>query len=188
MFLCHKHFDSPKILSVAHQHDLAADVDLQLVEFLEVLRRPVIGIDHIGLDVARGRHAIEGHDHSRIVLIRIAFDTLTRGPMHFDPGRRSHIDTDLRGIVHPDFVLDNLSIEPCIAKFLRDIVGGRFVLDGARHVGIFCENAQMLFGKLGIGHCQEARFRGLLRSRIPKTEDGRGCSGRCGSASACCRR
>ena len=90
VFLRHEHFHSAKILPVAHQHDLAAHVDVQLLELLEVLGRAVVGIDHVGLGVARGRHAVEGHHHARIVLIRIAVDVLARGAVHFDSGGRGH--------------------------------------------------------------------------------------------------
>ena len=83
------------------------------------------------------------------------------------------IDADFRGIVHPDFVFDDFGVESGVAKFLRDIVGGRFVFDRARHVRSLGQNAQMLFRQLGIGHGQEARFRGRLRSGVAKTEDGR---------------
>ena len=172
MLLRDENFDSAKILPVAHQHDLAAHIDLQFVEFLEVVRRPVVGVDHIGFDVARGRHAVEGHDHARIVLIRIVVDVLARGTVHLDSGRRGQIDADFGGIVHPDFVLDDLGVEPGVAEFLRDVVGGRLVFDSARHVRSLGQNAQMLFRELGIGHRQKARFGRLLGGRVAKTKDG----------------
>ncbi len=134
MFLRDENFDSAKILPVAHQHDLAAHVDFQLVEFLEIFRRAVVGIDHVGLGIARRRHAVERHHHAGIVLIRIVVDMLARGAVHFDSGGRGQIDADFCGIVHPDFVFDDFGVEPGVAEFLRNIIGGCFVFDGAGHV------------------------------------------------------
>jgi len=61
-----------------------------------------------------------------------------------------------------------------VAEFSSNVVRGGLVLDSPRHMGNFCENPQMLFGKLGIRHRQKARLRSLLRGGVTKTEEGRG--------------
>ena len=71
VFLRDEDFHSAKILAVADQHNLAAHVNFQFLELLEIFRRPVVGVNHVGFDVARRRHAVEWHDDARIVLIGI---------------------------------------------------------------------------------------------------------------------
>ena len=167
VLLRHEDFHAAEILAVAHQHDLAADVDFQLVELVEVIRGAIVGVDDVGFDIAGGRHAVEGHDHARIVLVGIVVDVLARRAVHFDACGCGQVDADLGGIVDPDFVFDDFGIEPGVAEFLGDVVGGRFVLDRARHVRSFGEYAQMFFGELGDrGRRGNAlRWRILLRRR-----------------------
>ena len=164
VLLGHERFYSAKILPVAHQHDLAAHVDLHLFELLKILRRSVIRINHFGFDVARWRHAVEWHHDARIVLVGIAVDSLACGAMHGYAFGRGHVHADFRRVVHPDAVLDDLSFEAGLAKFLGHVVGRRLVLGSAGHVRRLGQDAQVLFGKFRIGHHHEADFpRHLIR-------------------------
>jgi hypothetical protein len=117
VFLRYENFHSTKILPIAHQHDLAADIDLQFFQLFEILRRAVVGVDHVRLGVSRGRHAVEGHHHARIVLIWISIHVLARGPVHFHSGGRGDIDADFQRIIHPDFVFDDFGVEPGARNF-----------------------------------------------------------------------
>ena len=45
---------SAEVVTVAHENDLALDVDVQVFELLEILRRAVVGVDHAGGEVAGG--------------------------------------------------------------------------------------------------------------------------------------
>ena len=45
-------FYPAEILPVAHQHDLAADINFHLFQLLEILGRPVVRIDHLRFDVS----------------------------------------------------------------------------------------------------------------------------------------
>ena len=89
-----------------------------------------------------------------------------------DAGGRGQIDADFRRIVDPDFVFDDLGVESGFAEFLRDVVGGGFVFDGARHVRSLRQDAEMFFGEFGIGNGEEARFGGGFGGGIAKAEDG----------------
>jgi hypothetical protein len=172
-------FDATKILPVADDHDLAAHVNFQFFQLLEILRRAVVGIDHVGFHISRWRHAVERHDHAGIVLVWIVVHALASRPMHFDTGGRSQAHADLGGIVDPDFVFDDFGFEPGVAEFLRHVVGGGLVLDRSCHVRIFGQNAEMLLRQLGIGHGQKARLDGGLGGGIAESEDRRrSCRGR----------
>ena len=175
MFLRDENFDSAKILAVAHDDDLAAHIDFQLVELLEVFWSAVVGVDHIGLDVAGGRHAVEGHDDARIVLKGIVFHMLARGPVHFDACGSGQVYADFRRIVDPNLVFDDLGVESGVAKFLRHVIGGGFIFGRACHVRGLGEDAQMFFREFGIGGGDEARFQGGFGSGIAKAEDGLRC-------------
>ena len=59
MFLRDECLHAAEVLAVTHHDDLAAHVDLQFFQFLEILGRAVVGVDHIGLGIAGGRHAVE---------------------------------------------------------------------------------------------------------------------------------
>ena len=52
MFLGSEYFYAAKVLAVADDHDLAAHIDLQLLQLLEIFGRAVVRVNHIGLDVA----------------------------------------------------------------------------------------------------------------------------------------
>ena len=134
MFLSNEGFYPTKILTVPHQHDLAAHINLQILQLLEVLRRPIIRINDFAFYVTGRRHAIEGHNHSRIVLIRIAIHMLACGPVHCDTHRRRHIHADLARIIHPNFVFNDFSFEARFAEFLRHILGGGLIFRRARHM------------------------------------------------------
>ena len=95
---------------------------------------------------------------------------LGRWTVHVDSCRRGQIHADFRRIVHPDFVFDDLCVEPSIAKFLRDVVGGGFVLGRARHMRSFRQYAKVFFRKLGVRHREEACFDGGFRGSITESE------------------
>ena len=108
---------------------------------------------------------------------------LARRPMHFHSSGRRDVHADFLRIIHPDFVFDNLSLESGVAKFLRDIIGGRFVLGRARHMGRLRQHTQMLFRQLGVRHSKKASLGTVFGSRVAKAEDGLGRSRR--SAADC---
>jgi hypothetical protein len=83
-------------------------------------------------------------------LIRIAFDALAGWTVHGGPWGCGDVDADLLRIVDPDFVFDDFRIEPGVAEFLRDIVGGGFIFGSARHVRSLGQNAQVLFGQFWV--------------------------------------
>ena len=85
VLLRHKCFHPAKVLPIAHQHDLAANIYFHLFEFLKIIRRSVVRIHHLALDISRGRHAIERRNHPRIVLVRIAIHPLAVGPCIVTP-------------------------------------------------------------------------------------------------------
>ena len=93
MLLRDEDFHSAKILAVADEDDLAAYIDFQLLEFLEIFGGAVVGVDDVGLNIAGRRHAVERHDDARIVLIGIVVDVLARRAVH---GRRRRARSDRR--------------------------------------------------------------------------------------------
>ena len=119
MFLRDEFLHPAEVLAVANQDDLAAHIDLQLLQLLEIFRRAVVGIDHFRLGISRRRHAVERHHDAGIVVVRIAIDVLARGTVHFDSGRRGDVHADFRWIVDPHLVFDDLGVEPGGAKLLR---------------------------------------------------------------------
>src|ERR1700674_2678661 len=52
MLLRDKNFNPAEVLAVAHHNDLAAHIDLHLLELVEVFGRTVVGINHFGLDIS----------------------------------------------------------------------------------------------------------------------------------------
>ncbi len=134
MLLRNKFLYPAKILPVTHNHNFSAHIDLQLLQLLKIFRRAVVRIDHIRLGISGRRHSVERHHHPWIVVVWIALDMLARRPMHFHSSGRRDVHADFLRIIHPDFVFDNLSLESGVSKFLRDIIGGRFVLGRARHM------------------------------------------------------
>ena len=116
--------------------------------------------------------------------IGITIDVLARGPVHLDSCGRGDVDADLRGIVHPHFVFDDLGVESGGAKLLRHIVGRRLVFHGARHVRRLSQRAQVLFRKLGIRHGKKPSFSGSFRGGVTEAEDGLTRAGRFGQVAA----
>ena len=51
MLLRNEFLHAAEVLAVAHQHDLAPHIDLQLLQLLEILRRAVVRINHLRLDI-----------------------------------------------------------------------------------------------------------------------------------------
>ena len=100
--------------------------------------------------------------------------------MHFDSCGRGDVHADLRGIVHPHFVFDDLSVESGGTKLLRHIVRRSLVFHGARHVRRLGQGAQVLFRQLGIRHGKKPHFSGGFSSGVAKTEDGLGITGNAG--------
>ena len=92
--------------------------------------------------------------------------------VHLDPGRRSHIDANLSGIVEPDFVFDDLRIEPGVAEFGGDVLGGCLVLGRAGDVRGLRQSAQVLLGKFGIGNGHKLLFNFLFGGNIAEPGDG----------------
>ena len=52
VFLCDKYLHPAEVLAVAHQHDLAAHIDLHLLQLFEILRCAVVGIYHLCLGIS----------------------------------------------------------------------------------------------------------------------------------------
>ena len=176
MLLGHERFHAAEVLPIAHQYDFSAHVYLQLLEFLKVLRRTVICVDHLRFDIARRRHRVVRHHYPRItlktiILKRISVQVLVRRPVHLQALRSGHIHADFRGIVKPHAVLDNFCIQASLAKFAGHVVGRGFVFRRSCDMGRLRQSAQVLLGQLGIGHCEVSRFQVHLGGRIPKTED-----------------
>ena len=73
-----KRLHAAKVLAVADDDDLALHVDAHLLQLLEVLRAAVVGVNHIGGDVARRRVLVEGRQNARIVLEGIVAHVLGR--------------------------------------------------------------------------------------------------------------
>src|SRR6185369_2961581 len=71
-----------EILSIANDYDLAADVNAELFQFLEIFRPAVIGIDDIGRDIPRGGVAVESRHHLGIVLEGVIIHLLGRRSVH----------------------------------------------------------------------------------------------------------
>ena len=166
MLLRHECLYPAEILSVSHQHDLAAHIDAHLLELLKIRWRTVVGINHVRFYVARGRHAVKWRDHAGVILKRIGTHPFPSRAMHGDPGRRGHVDADFRGIVHPDAVFDNFGFEAGIAKLPGDVVGCGLVLRSTGHVRRLGQDAQVLFGQLRVGYSQKAAFHSVFGGGI----------------------
>jgi len=171
MLLGDKHFYPTKILPVADENDLVANINSHLIELLEIVRRAVVGIDDLTFNVCGRRHAVEGRDDARIIVVRVTIHVLGAGTVHVKIGRRSHINADLRGVVHPDFVLRNLGLKAGFAKFCCDVIGRGFVFRSSRHVRGRGQCAQLFFGTLRVGNSKEAGLDAVFDRRIAKTED-----------------
>ena len=170
--LRHVHLDAAEIFAVTRQHDLAAHVHAHVFELLEILGASVVGVNHFGLDVTRRRVGAERHDDARIVLEGVALDVLAGGPVHDEAGGREGIHADLDGIVHPDFVLDDLGVEAPFAELARDVIGRLAVLGRAGHVRRGGQDFHVPLGLARVGHGKELllegrrmRRRGLRRLR-----------------------
>ena len=85
-FLRHERFHAAKILAVTDDDDLAAHIDVHLLQLVKVSGRAVVRIDNFRLGVARGRHAVVRRHDARIVLKWIAVDMLAPRPMHLHSG------------------------------------------------------------------------------------------------------
>ncbi len=139
---------------------------------VEILGRAVIGVDNIGLDVAGGRHAVVGGFDARIAIEGIAINVLGARAVHLDTGGRGHIDVNLRGVVEPDFVFDDLRIEPGGAEFGGDVLGGGLVFGRAGNVRGLRQRAQVLLGKFGIGYGYKLLLDFLFGGNVAEPGDG----------------
>ena len=101
VFLRHKRFYPTKILPVAHQYQFAAHIDFHLLEFLKIVRRSIVRIHNFGFHITRRRHAVEWHDHTRVILVGIATYPLASRAVHGHSGGS--------GDVHADFCRDSSS-------------------------------------------------------------------------------
>src|SRR5205823_11665909 len=82
----------------SYQHDLPADIDLQIFQLLEIIRRAIIGVDDVGFYVSRRRHRVVWHNHTWIILKRIAVHVLARRPMH--PHRSEEHTSELQSLAY----------------------------------------------------------------------------------------
>ena len=80
---------------------------------------------------------------------------LAAGAVHPDAGWGDHVHADLRGIVDPDLVLNDLGLETGLAKLLRYELGRLLVLGRAGNVRRRGEHAHVLLGDFGIGDGEE---------------------------------
>ena len=71
-------------MAVAHEDDLALDVDVQVFELLEVLGCAVIRVDDLGGEIAGGRGAVKGGDDARVILVGIVGNVFGSWPGHQD--------------------------------------------------------------------------------------------------------
>ena len=174
MLLRDQCFDSAKILAIAGQNDLSADVDFQLLQTFVVFRRTIVGVHNFGFCISGGRHTIERDADARIVLKRIHRHMFRGWAMHRDVRRSRHIHVDFERIVHPDAVFDGFGFQPSFAELLRDIVGGCLILDRTSHVRSLGQSAQMGFRQSGVGYGEEFGFDFSFSNGIAKAQQIRG--------------
>jgi hypothetical protein len=148
--------DPAEVHSVANQHDFPGNTDVHVVELLEVLRTPVIDIDHIGGDVTGRGRAVKGGQHARIILVRIVVDMLPGGPGHdhFAVGVAG-LQKDFLGQIHPGFVGNDLGIQAGRLELAGHVKRGVVVLFAGGDVGNGSERFQLFLGQLWVGHGEE---------------------------------
>ena len=71
-----------EVVAVAHEDDLALDVDVQVFELLEVFGGAVVRIDDFGREIAGGRRTVKGGDDARVILVRIVGNVFGSRPGH----------------------------------------------------------------------------------------------------------
>ena len=95
VLLRNKRLHPAKVFSVADDDDLALHVNAHLLQLLEVLKTAIVGVNHLGGNVARRREFVEGRQNARVVLEGIVADTLGRWADHGDTLGRNHLDLDV---------------------------------------------------------------------------------------------
>ena len=110
-------------------------------------------------------------DDPRVVLERVAIHVLSRGTVHGHAGGSGDVDTDLRRIVEPDLVFEDLGREARVAEFLRDVIGSGFVFGRSGDVWGFCQGTQVFFGAFGIGDGEETRLQSAFSGCVTEAED-----------------
>ena len=85
--------------------------------------------------------------------------------------RRHHIHADLRRIIQPDFVLDDLRLQSSLAKLLSYVFGSLLVFWRSGQMRRRRERPQMLLRQLGIGNRQKLLLRLLLAAEIAIAKD-----------------
>ena len=108
VLLGHEGLDATKALAVADENNLAAHIDLGLLQPVEVFRRAVVGVDHFAFDISRGRHSVKGWCNTRVVLVGVGRNPLRRWAVHLHSLRGCHVHADLLRIVHPHAIFDDL--------------------------------------------------------------------------------
>ena len=74
------HLHSAEVHAIAGKNDLPRNTDVHLFQLLEILGAPVIDIHRVGGHVTGGRRAVEGGQHTGIILVGIVVDVLPGGP------------------------------------------------------------------------------------------------------------
>ncbi len=170
VFLRQKGLDASKALAVAHQNNLAVDVDLGLLQAVKVLWSAVVCIYHFGFDISGRRHAVECRCDAGIVLKRVACHLLRRRAVHLHVRRRGDVHANLLRIVHPHAVFDNFRFQASLAEFLSDVLRRRLVLGGTRDVRGLGQGAKMRLGKSCIRDGEKLRFDLPLACGVAKAE------------------
>ncbi len=123
--------DAAEVGAIAHQNDLAVQVDVLGGEMVEVLQAAVVGVNHLGGHVAGAGGAAEGHHHAGIVLIRVAINVFARGAAHqqLAAGVIS-LHTHSFWLIHQHAIGNDLRLQAGRAKLLRHVFGGLAVFGG----------------------------------------------------------
>ncbi len=157
-------FDPAEVHSVANQHDFPGNTDVHVVELLEVLRTPVIDIDHIGGEVTGRGRAVKGGQHAGIILVRVIVDMLPGGPGHEDFAVGvGGLQKDLLGQIHPGLVRNDLGIQAGRLELAGHIKRGIVILFAGGNVGHGGERFQLFLGQLWVGNGEEL----LVDFRLP---------------------
>ncbi len=110
-------------------------VDVLRLEFIEIFKAAVVGVDHLGSHVSRTRGAIEGHHHAGIIIEGVAVDVLAGWAAHeLLAGLIPGFHLDRSGPVQQHAVGNDFGIETRGAELLCDILGGFVILGRGGHM------------------------------------------------------
>ena len=148
--------DSAEVHAIAGKNDFSRNTDVHLLQLLEILRAPVIDIHRISCHVTGGRRAVEGGQHTGIILVGII--------IHVLPGRSAHenlslvvggLQKDFQGQIQPRLVGNDLGIETGSLELGRHVHRGIVVLFAGCDVGSSGQRFELFLSQLGIRNGQE---------------------------------